>query len=321
MIKIAFAFPEDRLPQFTALVNEYLDESTDTSFHFVSDKEALIALSPEVLITNQYNWVFEYYQGPNQLKWIHFMSAGVDKALEEIAKKPQNGLVVTNVSGIHEECIRNYVFSWILGDAQNLLFNYDNQKANAWVRRQSVSLVNKTILVYGYGSVGRSIGKLARTLGMQVIGVVNQSKQEDTSIKTIVFEQVQQYAAAADYIIVSAPLTAKTRKTLNSDFFNLFTQKPVLINISRAEMVDMNALLLALDNGVIRAAILDVHDTEPLPAESGLWGKQGLFLTPHISGYTNNGMELGMKKLNDLLKCYLSSGIPNHMQVLVNRGY
>ncbi len=321
MIKLAWAFPKDRLMHYKRLCHELIDHNNELIHHFVSSKDELICLVPDVVITNQYDWVLDYCLYNTQLRWVHFMSAGVDKAISILKGLKSSELIVTNVRGIHEECMRNYVFSWIFADSQNLLFNYRNQVERKWVRKHSLPLAGQTIMIYGYGSIGKSIGKFALGLGMKVIGIVNNKKISSDNETIITFDEVASYSKHADYFIISAPLTNLTYKSLSKEFFSGLEKSPMLINISRSEILNDVALKDAINTGVLRAAVLDVHDREPLDEDSDFWGMKNTYLTPHISGYTLNGMELGVRKLNELIKSFLTSEISPKDQISIKEGY
>jgi phosphoglycerate dehydrogenase-like enzyme len=87
----------------------------------------------------------------------------------------------------------------------------------------------------------------------------------------------------ADFIAVSTPLTPATRGLIGAAELALAKRGAILADVSRGGVVDQTALVEALTNGPLRAAILDVFETEPLPAENPLWGLENVIISPHCS--------------------------------------
>jgi phosphoglycerate dehydrogenase-like enzyme len=99
-----------------------------------------------------------------------------------------------------------------------------------------------------------------------------------------------------DVLVLAAPLTAETRHVAGPAAFTRMKQGSVLVNVGRGGLVDEPALLAALDAGAPAHAVLDVFETEPLPADSPFWRHPKVTLTPHSSG-----MSAGNQPRNDAL--------------------
>lgn len=322
MIKIAWAFPEERIKELKRLWGYVAPDSSDTVHYFVSCETDLYELVPDILVTNQYDWSLNYCNNRNSLKWVHFMSAGIDKAIGILKNKSFENFIITNVKGIHTECMRNYVMSWILAESQNVLHYYDSQKHKEWSRRRSYSLIGKKMLIFGYGSIGVAIGQLALSFGMTVIGVKNTLTESNNPNEIIIFpHQIATYAKESDYIILAAPLTKETNKFFNKRIFDLFMSGPLLINLSRAEIIETEDLKDAILRGVIRSAVLDVHESEPLLPNSDQWELNKVQITPHVAGFTDNGLNLGIERFIYLLSLFKMSEIPNEERVSIIKGY
>jgi phosphoglycerate dehydrogenase-like enzyme len=93
--------------------------------------------------------------------------------------------------------------------------------------------------------------------------------------------------ADLDLLVVSVPLTASTQGLISGPQFQLLAKRRTyLSNIARGPIVDTDALMAALDGGLIRGAALDVTDPEPLPLGHPLWDKPNTIITPHVSGFS-----------------------------------
>jgi (S)-sulfolactate dehydrogenase len=149
-------------------------------------------------------------------------------------------------------------------------------------------VAGKTIGVVGFGSIGQLVGRLARALGMTVIGF-------DVEIPASSGLWAEQHATPrrfddllrdADVVSLHVPLTPATRHLIDAGKLELMKREAILINTSRGGVVDEAALAAALKAGKVAGAALDVFEMEPLPAASPLVGCPGLILTPHIAGVT-----------------------------------
>jgi phosphoglycerate dehydrogenase-like enzyme len=232
-------------------------------------------------------------------------------------------LILTNIKGIHKEIMSNYILGWILSESINTHKYINNQKEKKWERYRSRSIRGKNALIIGYGNIGSAIAKSLSFFGVKSIGV-NTSEEVnyiDDSIITIPFTDIYGYLYNIDFIIITAPLTKLNYKFIDDYFFNKLNSFPILINISRAEIVDSSALINAIRNRRVNKAILDVHYSEPLDINSEFWGVENIYITPHISGYFNEGMKMGFLKFKELLIEYLNGETNLSNKVSFTKGY
>jgi D-2-hydroxyacid dehydrogenase (NADP+) len=318
-MKIAFAFTPDRLVDIQSFLNNYIE---DVEINFTSTEEELIDFEPEIVVTNQYDWSLRYCSDFLNVKWVHLMSSGVDKACN-ILKNRENNLILTNLRGIHGESISNFVLNWILCDSNNILLYIENQKLKEWSRYRNKSLINKKALIYGLGHIGNAIAEKLIFMGVTCL-CVNTSENDLilSDLKRIIpNSKVKEYIKDVDYIVISAPLTEINKSYIDDSFFSVLENRPILINISRAEIIEKSALVNSLRNNKIKFAVLDVHYTEPLDKRSDLWREDGVYITPHISGYFDNGMQFGLDLFKHLLNQYKYGDIRLSNIVSMSRGY
>ena len=91
----------------------------------------------------------------------------------------------------------------------------------------------------------------------------------------------------ADFVVLAAPTTNSTRRLMNAERLAHMKPDAWLINVGRGALVDESALIQALRSKTLGGAALDVFDTEPLPADSPLWGFENVIITPHVAGMTD----------------------------------
>jgi glyoxylate/hydroxypyruvate reductase A len=146
-----------------------------------------------------------------------------------------------------------------------------------------------TMGVVGMGGIGSEVARLAKALGMRVVATRRSvtSPQENAAGVDLLLpaSELGRLAAESDFVAVCTQLTQETLKLLDSPFFEAMTRKPVLVNVSRGEVIDEDAMLAALDSGKLRGAVLDVYDGEldRKPPRPELMSNPNIILTPHVS--------------------------------------
>jgi phosphoglycerate dehydrogenase-like enzyme len=166
------------------------------------------------------------------------------------------------------------------------------------------------LVIFGMGGIGREIVARAEPLGLRITPLRSQSTRAD----------LEQALQRADYLVVAAPDTPRTRGLLGAAELALLPRTAVLINVARGSIVDEAALIAALESGRLRAAGLDVFATEPLPATSALWRLPNVLITPHVSAVTRRFWDRQLDLILDNLNRY-TTGVPLRNVVDKQRGY
>jgi len=146
----------------------------------------------------------------------------------------------------------------------------------------------KTLGLVGFGSIGRATARLARGLGMRVIGFDPQVAADDGAWagEQVTPRAFAEVIAESDVVSLHVPLTPATRNLVDAARLATMKRDAILVNTARGGVVDEAAVADALRAGKLGGAALDVFATEPLPAGSPLGGCPHLILTPHIAGVT-----------------------------------
>jgi phosphoglycerate dehydrogenase-like enzyme len=139
-------------------------------------------------------------------------------------------------------------------------------------------LSGKTVMIVGYGSIGQSIEERLAPFGANFIRVARSAKPGVEPVS-----KLRELLPSADVIVLIVPLTPETRHLIDADAIAQMKQGALLVNAARGPVVDTDALVTALNEKRIRAAI-DVTDPEPLPEGHPLWSAPNLLLTPHVGG-------------------------------------
>lgn len=253
---------------------------------------------------NQAEAVLPHLRG---VKVAQSLMAGVDWILPWLPK----GIVLCDGRGVHDISASEWVLSAILatykwlphyrdlqtaqtwkGQAQEAVFtDEENKNSNGLYRILADDLHGKRVLIVGYGSIGAAIERRLLPFEVEIVRVARTAKE---SPQVHAIAELEHLLPGADVVVMIVPLTAATRGLIGEREFGLMKHGALLVNAARGPVVDTDALVKALTEHRLRAA-LDVTDPEPLPAGHPLWSAPNLLLTPHIGGSTPEFIERAFK--------------------------
>lgn len=227
-----------------------------------------------------------YYNQAQNLRWIHLASAGIDGALPSAVF--QSDIQITCSKGLHQDPMAETAFAMILSLTRGLHHARDLQKENRWafdiVSHNAGTLVGKTLGIIGAGNIGQAIAKRAKAFGLKVVGI-NQSGRKVSGFTEIrSMSNLSWLLKLSDIIVLTLPLTDKSRNLIGPRQFAQMKDNALLINIARGRIVNQEALMSAILDGKLGGAGLDVFTEEPLPEDSPLWTMPNVIITPHIGG-------------------------------------
>ncbi len=227
-----------------------------------------------------------------QLKWIHVSSSGITRydTREFRALMAQRRIAVSNSASVYNEACAAHALSFMLAQARKLPLALKTRTADgtpAWhaVRGSCRTLRGETVLIVGYGAIGKRLVELLRPFDMKVIAYRRKARgDEGVPVITEEGQLAHTLANEADHIVDILPESAATRHFFNGTRFATIKPGAIFYNIGRGTTVDQDALLKALRSGRIAAAWLDVTEPEPLPDDHPLWAEPNCFITPHVAG-------------------------------------
>jgi phosphoglycerate dehydrogenase-like enzyme len=162
-----------------------------------------------------------------------------------------------------------------------------DQARHAW-ERGFVPLLTipslSTIVVIGFGPIGREIGRVSRALGARVVAVTRHGRPDAGADEVVAASELLRVLPRADAVMIAASYDESTHHLINARTLGLCKKSLILVNIARGAIVDTRTLNTALRDGSIAGAGLDVTDPEPLPPDNPLWDAPNLIITPHCSG-------------------------------------
>jgi D-2-hydroxyacid dehydrogenase (NADP+) len=218
-----------------------------------------------------------------RLKWIQSESAGVE-TFTFLPGFAQNKIVLTNNKILQGPEIADHALALLLALTRGIAAAARGQEWNP--RAYSpIELRGKTAVVIGVGGIGTQIAVRLNAFGMTVIGVDPKDMPYNTYLaRSVAPDRLDSVLPQADVVLVSAPLTAQSRKMVGARQFELMKQNAYFIAVSRGGLYDIDALVKAIDSRKLAGAGLDVTTPEPLPKDHPLWKFPNVLITPHVAG-------------------------------------
>jgi phosphoglycerate dehydrogenase-like enzyme len=225
-----------------------------------------------------------------KLRWVEVTTAGYTRydTPEFRDAFKSRGSSFSNVSEVFADPCAQHVLAMMLALGRRLLPSYQDQRTtHAWEyserRYHSRLLTGQTVLMLGFGAIGRRLAELLAPFGMTLIAVRRQTRSE-RGVRIIPEESVSSALAQADHVVNILPDNASTRNYVNARRLACMKPGARFYNVGRGTTVDERALLEALRSGRIGEAYLDVFETEPLPRDHPFWELPNCFITPHTAG-------------------------------------
>ena len=257
------------------------------------DSLPMEAFDAEVVICNG---LFMYHdiQLFKKLKKIQLTSAGFDRV--SMTYINEKGIEIYNAKGVYSKPMAEFAIGGVLQIYKQSRFFSENQKKHYWEKHRGLwELSDKTVCIIGCGSVGSECAKRFSAFECRVVGVDLYPSENAYFERIVGMEQLDETLQYADIVILSLPLTKETHHIIDEKRFALMKSKVVLVNISRGQTVDTQAMIKYLPQ--LGGAVLDVFEEEPLLETSALWDMENVIITPHNSfvGEMNN------ERLNEII--------------------
>ncbi|XP_047327205.1 D-3-phosphoglycerate dehydrogenase 1, chloroplastic-like [Impatiens glandulifera] len=287
----------------TVLVAEKLGEAGLNLLKDVANVDCSYNLTPEELCTKislcdalivrsgtkVSRQVFEASGG--RLKVVGRAGVGIDNV--DLAAATEHGCLVVNAPTANTIAAAEHGIALLTAMARNIAQSDASVKAGKWLRNKyvGVSLVGKTLAVMGFGKVGSEVARRAKGLGMHVIShdpYAPADRARAVGVELVSFDEA---LATADFISLHMPLTPTTSKVLNDETFAKMKKGVRIINVARGGVIDEDALVRALESGIVAQAALDVFTVEPPPKDSKLVQHENVIVTPHLGASTMEAQE------------------------------
>ena len=214
------------------------------------------------------------------LEWVQSSWAGIDRLCQPELRRDY---MLTGVKEIFGGLISEYVIAYLYGLERQIFDVRANQLKKQWQPKPYRLSKDINLGIVGLGSIGQHLARTTRQLGIHVTGFNRSGKDDGVVEKVYTADSLAEFLADLDYIVLTLPDTPGTRHFINADVLRMMKSSAVLINVGRGAIVNEDDLIIALQQGVIGAAVLDVFATEPLPTDSLLWSLPNVYVTPHFA--------------------------------------
>ncbi len=275
--------------------SSWLSPISDDPLRALGEVQAFASTSPdqvlarcqhaEVVLSNKVVLGEEHFRQLPELRLVNVLATGVNIIDLEAARR--HAITVCNVPGYSTASTAQHAFALILELCNQVGMHNQSVHAGQWCAAESFSYFRAPLLeldgltmgVFGLGAIGRRVAQIAATFGMRVIATTR-TRKDVPGVELVSWRQM---LAESDILSLHCPLTQKTKHLINEQSLALMKPSAMLINCARGAVVDAAALAQALHRGALRAAAVDVLDTEPALPENPLLSAPHCIITPHIA--------------------------------------
>ena len=225
-----------------------------------------------------------------RMKFIQTGYAGMDDPFCQAMLK-ESDAVIANASSIHAIPISHYVFSQMLRWNKRIDQHIELQQEKNWSPMGGDGeLTNKTLLILGYGGIGKEVAKLGKAFGMNVIGIRRNPEVCEFADQVMTMDNLEEFLPVADFLVLALPNSEETNDVVDKNFLKKINNSAMLINVGRGNAVNEKDLAEALNSGILAAAALDTTKNEPLEKSSDLWSAKNCFISAHDSAHSLLGL-------------------------------
>lgn len=241
-----------------------------------ADVDVILGFIPEPL-----------FDAAPKLRWVHAIASGMDAMLYPSMR--DSDVVLTGEKGLVGGHLADTGFALLLALTRQIKTAF-NLGADGWnhrpdMRAKEIELEGLTMGVVGFGGTGRALAKRAVAFGMSVVAVDALPVPPSDGVDGVwTLDRLDELLQRSDVVAIGAPLTPETAGLIDARAFSKMRRGALIVNVTRGEIIDGDALVAALKSGQCGGAALDVAPEEPLPADHPLWQMDNVAMTPHTAG-------------------------------------
>ena len=251
--------------------------------------EELIRVIPEydaLVVRSETKVTKEVIAAATKLKVIGRAGVGVDNIDVEAAT--QKGIIVLNAPEGNTIAATEHTVAMMLALARNIPQAYSSLKSGLWERPKftGVEVRGKTLGILGLGRIGSGVAKRALALEMNILAYDPFIREDQALAMGVQLAELHDIFAKADFITLHLPMTPETKKLINQAAFARMKKGVRIINCARGGVIDEEALVEALEQGIVAGAAIDVFEKEPVDPEHPLLKSPKVIATPHLGAST-----------------------------------
>ena len=285
----------------------------DRTAYDLSSKELVIerGKDADIILLNKTLLNREMMDEMPRLKYVGVLATGFN--IVDVAAAREKGITVTNIPTYGTNAVAQMAIALLLelchhaGAHGEAVANGEWETNPDWSfwKYPLIELAGKTIGIIGYGRIGRTVGEIAKALGMKVVAMAN---TPDLSLEgdMMHYGDLEDVLRESDVISLHCPLTETTSGIINKDTISRMKDGVMIINNSRGQLIVEEDLRDALKSGKVAGAALDVVSSEPIKPDNPLLEAKNCIITPHISWAPKEARTRLMDLALENLKRYLS---------------
>lgn len=231
------------------------------------------------------------------LKHIVFLGTGAASYMN-ITELKEFGISVHTIRGYGDTAVAEHTIALIFAAARDLALMDRTLRAGTWKPLEGMQLLGKTLGVIGLGGIGREVARIAKGIGMEVIGW-NRTKHSDIAVPLV---EIDELLERSDVVSMNLVLGDETRGFLNAERIARMKKGAIFVNTARGALVDEAALIAALKSRHITHAGLDVFQTEPLPPDHPFLQMNNVTVTSHAAFRTPEASMTLLRRAIDIVK-------------------
>ncbi len=247
-----------------------------------------------------------------RLKWIHSTATAVHALMSPELKS--SDIIVTNARDVHGPVVAEHALALTFALAKRLSQAVKYQQQRHWAQAElwdqmprPRELSGATMTILGLGGIGRPLAKMAKGVGMRVVGVREHDERKCEDVDTVYgWDRLERALREADFVVLALPVTPKTHHLMNAARLAYLRPDAYLVNVGRGVLIDEEALVQALRAHSFAGAALDVTVEEPLSPQSPLWEMENVLITPHIASLTDKMWERHYTAFSENLARFLA---------------
>jgi phosphoglycerate dehydrogenase-like enzyme len=253
------------------------------------DADALVWLSPTDIAGLR-----DALQVASSARWVQLPAAGVERMAA--AGLFDDGRTWTAAKGVYAEPVAEHALTLALAGLRQLRRRIE---ARSWGAEAGMSLYDQPVTIVGGGGITASLLELLAPLRVTATVVRNRPDPIPGAARTVGTEGLRDALADGLVVFLALALTPLTEHIIGAAELAAMRPDAWLVNVARGRHVDTEALVVALTEGSIGGAALDVTDPEPLPDGHPLWQAERCIITPHVAGTAEMTEHLLARRIRD----------------------
>ena len=250
---------------------------------------------------------------PDSIKVISFFGVGYEAYIDTTATNEKN-ICVTNTPDTNTKAVAEHTLALMLASTRNIIFDNNNTKNGKWAKERINDLEGATIGIIGMGKIGTKVAKILKYSFNANLIYYSRTRKDDLEKELeMTFVSLDELYKRSDIISIHCSLNNETKNMINQEAMSKMKKGVIIINTSRANIIEPTALFNSLENNTIRTVAFDAFYKEPIDLKSDndfnqfqKFGDNRLIITPHTAYFSNQALksmeDLAIKNAIDVLE-------------------